>query len=913
MDKVRRIGRGVFLATAFACMAISFAGCTRAFYRKQADKEVTDILMEKDKIENAKIEQWHVYTDPRARHADPTNPDRPPMPPDDEDAWRLGPHPQKPGHRGTATVEGTAYLEMIKVWDSENRAERQAQSAVTGTYPIKAYLDEPMSAPEGGFLLKMDQAIELGVINSPPYQSFREALYLAALPVTQARYGFAYQWAATADWIRQWAGPQAPFGPGGPGNNWTGSSTLGFSKLFATGALLTADFTNTTVFNFVGNGMTSQSTINASLTQPFLQGGGKAVTLEPLAQAERNLVYSIRAYARFREQFNVSIALGSSLPTDLRSAAGTASASPISVLAALGIASTDVSGGFVGYLSTLYRLCDLATDQKLAFDLGETLKFYEAAQEGGYYSPLQVDQVRSQMLSAQNTVLQDKQFVSNGLDQFKVLLGLPTNMPLILDDTPAQPITNQLDTYYAFIDDSRNANRRLEKKEKAELVSAKEMRAFLLQTFTNGQENPLVRGTEFQKKFPASWKVWINTKGKDFQDRVEKFSKEKRDLFDLKTDQVMKGKDFSAENERRLREATFEFDLAMLEKELRSYDAEPWAKLPEDQARKKQIDLARPVVARAKEMLVYPRNERFDEVITLWPVQQPVMLDDFDLLTGDVDKAQELAVQSALRNRMDLMNARGQCVDAWRQLKVTANALLGVATAQYTLAAETPPLGQRPLVFTPERTNQQLSLNFQLPLNRLAQRNAYRTAQLNYQLARRSLMTLEDNIAAQVRFDVRQLQLFNANYKIQKNLVHSLYKQVENALDLIVAPTDPDALKGSGTQAAANAAALTNQYLGALGQLNNSQVKMYDIWLSLYATRMQLYLDLERLPMDFRGVWTEIPGATMLPAATPTALPPIGHNRDAQRRQGQVQTAPVHPADDGPSRPAFFLTPRVVP
>ena len=45
------------------------------------------------------------------------------------------------------------------------------------------------------------------------------------------------------------------------------------------------------------------------------------------------------------------------------------------------------------------------------------------------------------MLSAQNTVLADKQFVANGLDQFKLVLGLPSNLPLILDDTPARPIT----------------------------------------------------------------------------------------------------------------------------------------------------------------------------------------------------------------------------------------------------------------------------------------------------------------------------------------------------------------------------------------------------------------------------------------------------------------------------------------
>ena len=195
MGKARRVCRGIFLALSFACMIVSIAGCTRAFYRKQADREVTDILAEKDKIDNAKIEQWHVYADPRARHADPTNPDRPPMPPDDEDAWKLSPHPQKPGHKGTETERGTAYLEMIKAWDAENRAEHaptptpplEKPSAPTAVHPLKDYLNQPLNEPNGGFLLKMDQAIELGVINSPQYQNFREQLYLAALPVKIGR------------------------------------------------------------------------------------------------------------------------------------------------------------------------------------------------------------------------------------------------------------------------------------------------------------------------------------------------------------------------------------------------------------------------------------------------------------------------------------------------------------------------------------------------------------------------------------------------------------------------------------------------------------------------------------------------------------------------------------------------------
>src|SRR5262249_10224682 len=160
-------------------------------------------------------------------------------------------------------------------------------------------------------------------------------------------------WTVIENAIRQWAGVQSS---AGRQNNWSLNSSAGVSKLFSTGALLTASFANDTIFNFLpgAKGLTSVSTINLNLVQPLLRGGGRAVTLAPPTQAERNLVYNIRAYARYREQFYLSIALGTTPPATLASAAGIngITSSPISLLAALGIASTDVSGAFRGYLPT---------------------------------------------------------------------------------------------------------------------------------------------------------------------------------------------------------------------------------------------------------------------------------------------------------------------------------------------------------------------------------------------------------------------------------------------------------------------------------------------------------------------------------------------------------------------------------
>ena len=876
------------------------AGCTRTFFREAADTEVEGILAEKDTDPLWKIEQFHVYPDKRARFADDSNPDHPPMPPDDSATFAHSPHPQQPGKAGVGYVRGTAWLDMIRVWDADNRARLEAAEAteaarqdgdkssakdkgesqsaspiLAGTRrPVATLIDEPLKSAQPGFLLSLEQAVELGVVNSPQYQTFREQLFQAALPVTQQRFNFAFQWAASEDFIRKWAGSGTSATTNGPpANNWTGRSTVSARKLFSTGALLTFDFVNTNVWNFLSpNHFTSTSNINLNLAQPFLQGGGRAVTLEPVTQAERNLFYAIRSYARFREQFFVSIALGSSLPSSLASASGTNSSSgPISTLAALGIASTDVQGGFVGYLSTLFRECDLACDKKLVLDLERALRIYEGYQEGGLFSPLQVSQVRSTLLSSRNTVLNDQQLLDNALDQFKLVLGLPANLPLILEDSPAREITRQLDRYYAVITDSDTAYKAIEGKED---LAPEKLRAFLLEIFTRG---PLVRDTKYQRTLPASWKAWAKATDAALQTRLDQLREKRRKLLDRRTELEVEGKTLSAEETRQLNADDLEADLGALEQALRRYEAKSWEKAATAEKRRlERIKAFRLTAYAAQAVLVAARNERLETVAKLWPELPKAPLCDIDLSTAEVQKAQQAAVQHALSSRWDLMNARAQLVDSWRQLRVTANALMGVFNVQYNLTSATPAGGSNPLAFSTSRSTSTLTLDTQLPLNRLAQRNAYRIALINYQQQRRALMTLEDNIAVQVRFDVRQLQLFGASYTIQKRVIESLYAQVESALEVITAPTDPSQLQSSGASGQATAAALTSQYLGALNSLNNAQVRMYDIWLSYQATRMQLYLDLESLKMDNRGVWLMLGGdgsSSIPPATTPSAPP----------------------------------------
>ena len=562
-----------------------------AVLRVAADKEVNDILAEKDRYGIWPIREWHVYPDVPARFSDPTNPDRPPMPPDDIATDQLSPRPQTPGVAGVGRVEGTGYLEDLKAWDQANREERRAAeekakqqdidnpdiAAGTGTRsgPIQELFDGALAQSEG-FLLTFDQAQELALINNREYQSIREDLYLATLPVTTQRFSFAWQWAAIEQAFRQWAGPGSLEGHQ---NNWTLGTTVGVSKLFSTGALLTSTFANTTVFNFLkkGDGLNSVSTINLDLIQPLLRGGGKAVTLEPLTLAERNLMYTIRAYWRFREQFYANVALGAGVPSSLPAAVGSpVGGAPISTLAALGLASTDVAAGFSSYFSTLYREVDMAADKKLVIELQRALKILEGYQEGGMFSPLQVQQVNSTLLNAANTVLSDQQFVTNALDQFKLILGVPANMPLILDDAPARPITRQYDRYYAVISDAEAAYKKVEAMDQ---LTPAQMRAALVKRYTT---DPLVRGTNFRKQIGPVWDTWQKLSDKEIAARVKALNADRNKLLDLKTDLELKGTELSKEDLARLREIEFAADVGNLEVALRRDEMRTWEKRPKE-------------------------------------------------------------------------------------------------------------------------------------------------------------------------------------------------------------------------------------------------------------------------------------------------------------------------------------------
>jgi hypothetical protein len=927
-----------------AGLLLGSSGCTRRFYRNQVDKEVEQVLAQKDKYAAWKIENWWVYPDQRARFADPSNPDRPPVPPDDPATRDLSPNPQKVPHAGVERIEGSGYLDLIAAWDRENRArlaERDAEekredegtrgeaggpseeSSVEPPEPpellpppkeVGEKLDViapiPKTTPPGAgadtgtsldiskrnpYLMTLDQAAEMGMFNSREFQDRRENLYLSALPVTQERFAFAAQFFAAEHAIREYAGRRAQ---GGRANDWTLNSGTGLSKLLPTGALLLLQFSNQTVFDFLNPKKTlSTSTLRFDALQPLLRGGGRAVTLEPLTLAERNLLYNIRLYARFRKEFYVSIAGGSGgsisggsfQPSGVLSGTGTGGFGGSSGLfpGTIPLVTTirtqpqvtpgasgqlNLAGAITatpsGYLTTMLQYIQLYIDKENIDTLTDFYKRFQGFLEGDVVQPVQVQSVEQQLLRARSSLLGNQQQYLDSLDRFKIQLGLPTALSLELDDAPLRPLLQQFRRSRAIIDQEHAASDEAGQFNTPE--AAPRLRAELRRLF---EGSTLSRGTTFARRIRQRWAAWEKLSDQELKDRLEALRREARRLLDLQADLQAKDRVLSPADLARLAEVNSESDLGNFERVLRQYETTyaPGGKpaKPDPATERRRVNLFRDVTSLWGRILVEARDERLAKVRASWPELPRCCVDGVDLIRVDLDRAEAAAAQHALINRLDLMNVRAQVVDAWRQLAVFANALLGTFNVEYHLSSNSPLGVAQPLNIGGSGNAHQLFLNTDLPIVRKLEQNNYRASLIAYQRQRRALQEAEDLTVQAVRGELHVLRQLAENYRIQQRQLELAYVTIDSSLEALLAPPRPGAAGGAD-----GPAALTQQLLSAQGSLPQAQTQLLTVWINYLNTRLQLYRDLELMPLDQRGVWIdEIRDCDCGPDADPPARP----------------------------------------
>jgi outer membrane protein TolC len=133
------------------------------------------------------------------------------------------------------------------------------------------------------------------------------------------------------------------------------------------------------------------------------------------------------------------------------------------------------------------------------------------------------------------------------------------------------------------------------------------------------------------------------------------------------------------------------------------------------------------------------------------------------------------AVRLALARRLDLRTAIGRVVDAQRKTAVAADrlradlALLGRGAAGESRSLGS--AGEDDAKLDASEGRYGASLLLDLPLERTAERNRYRTSLLDFERAVRSVQDLEDQVKLQVRDELRTLMGSRETVAIQATAV----------------------------------------------------------------------------------------------------------------------------------------------
>lgn len=361
-------------------LLLALVGCTRDVYRRWADRDSYRALAEHQAGAPWQVPPFNVVPPPDSRLHDPTSPDFPPMPPDDPEAHqymlRAG---SKLGYRG---------------WERDGVLDEVESEG----WRLGLDLDA-----SGSLRLTSDKAVELGILHSREYQLQLESLYLTALSLTLNRFEFDLQWFGTNATSYNHFGSGGA--DGGESNTLTNNTNLGFSRAFTTGGQLLVNLSNSFVWQFTGNNReTVSSGLAINFIQPLLRGAFRDVRMESLTQSERDVLYALRRFARFRKEFYLNV--------------------------------TTRGQGFLTLLLQVQSIRNL--EANLAAQ-EQNLRLHEALYTAGMVSTVQVDQAFLGLQQARLGLLSARLSLDNALDSYKFQLGLPPSMPLSLDDALLAP------------------------------------------------------------------------------------------------------------------------------------------------------------------------------------------------------------------------------------------------------------------------------------------------------------------------------------------------------------------------------------------------------------------------------------------------------------------------------------------
>ena len=284
---------------------------------------------------------------------------------------------------------GSDKLKKIKHWPEKNYP-----AATTGGNVAEINeVNKPLK-------ISLVQALQIGARNSFEYQNQKETVFQSALSLDLERNTFRNIFVAQVQNLlsTDTRGERAVSGT-------VTSGSLGVTRKFQSGAevssSLAIDFANL----LTGGGASSMGLIgDASISIPLLRGSGSHIVAEPLTQAERNVVYAIWEFEKFKKQFAVDTASN--------------------------------------YLAVLQQLDSIKNSEADYRSRIVSAKRSRRLADAGRMQEIEVDQAVQNELSARQRWIAATQSYKQGLDSFKTFLGLPPDAFIELDPNELELLTS---------------------------------------------------------------------------------------------------------------------------------------------------------------------------------------------------------------------------------------------------------------------------------------------------------------------------------------------------------------------------------------------------------------------------------------------------------------------------------------
>src|SRR4051812_6527123 len=856
MKNSRRIRRASWLSA----IIIVFVGCTRAHYRRQADREVNAIIDDKARTLGQAPGEFRIDVDPRSRMFDPHSPDCPPQPPDDPISHKL-----------MKCVDGKP---GSPTWDKSGKTPRVDNAS------WQEYLPRDK---DGNVVLDLTGAVQVALLESPTYQQQLETLYLSGLDVTFERFRFDSQFFGGSSIFYTAEGPVRAGKAGG-------SSVLEVSpsdptnrfrveKLTATGGELVVGLANSLVWQFAGpDNYTSTTLLDFSLVQPLLRAGGRARVLERLTIAERGLLANVRQMEQYRRGFYLNVVTGRDPGQGPSRRVGVFGGSGLEGFTGVGVggfgrvgaaggaqlvqgfgftggAGAQAAGGYIGLLQTAQIIRNQFANIAA---LGDSLEQLQAANEAGRIDRFQVDLARQALYNAQSQLLNSQNIYDDGLDNFKLQFGISPGLDMKIAD-PMLDHFNLLDPELSAL-----------QIRVTEVLNA--LREGALAEVQGGQPkatvpvptNPPPHG-EIQSQ-PTDIASLVKRGAELRNETLKRLAVTEEDIRRL--DIALPGRRATLQQlsvRPDAKQAEMDPELLSIER----LNQRAAAIVQEYGGLAQRIT---PLLAQIDELiggvaltsaeqrrrLTVALNALSGSLLELSLLQARARLDAITFEPVELTNDEAFCIAS--RYRRDWMNARAALVDSWRLIAFNANDL--GSGLNLVFSGDMQNVGDNPFDLRPSNGRLRVGLQFDAPLTRLQQRNVYRQSLIDYAQAKRSYYQFRDRVQRDVRGSLRQLKLDDLNFELRRAAVQVAITQVDIArlrLSEPARPVAPSAI-GQATQPGGQSqlsGTLARDLVTAIIDMLNVQNDFLSVWVDHEVQSLNLDFDLGVMELDPRGVRVE--------------------------------------------------------